>query len=43
MSPLEVFSPVAAGFGSRVREDRLEFQDAGLFSRALNLPVEVGG
>ena len=28
--------------GSRVREDRLEFQDAGLFSRALNLPVEVG-
>ena len=28
--------------GSRGREDRLEFEDAGLFSRALNLPVEVG-
>jgi len=28
--------------GSRVREDLLEFQDAGLFLRALNLPVEVG-
>jgi cytochrome P450 len=27
--------------GSRVREDRLEYQDAGLFVRALNLPVEI--
>jgi len=28
--------------GSRVRADRLEFRDAGLFRRALNLPVEIG-
>jgi cytochrome P450 enzyme len=28
--------------GSRVRMDRLEFRDAGLFRRALNLPVEIG-
>lgn len=28
--------------GSRVREDRLEFRDAGLFKRAMNLPVEIG-
>jgi cytochrome P450 len=27
--------------GSRVRKDRLEYQDAGLFTRTLNLPVEV--
>jgi cytochrome P450 len=27
--------------GSRVREDRLQFEDVGLFQRALNLPVEV--
>jgi cytochrome P450 len=34
---LEILPP-----GSRVREDRLEVQDAGLFARALNLPVELG-
>jgi len=27
--------------GSRVRKDRLAYQDAGLFTRTLNLPVEV--
>lgn len=29
--------------GSRVREDALRFEDAGLFKRPLNLPVEVAG
>jgi cytochrome P450 len=33
---LEVLPP-----GSRVREDRLELQDVGLFLRTLNLPVEI--
>jgi len=28
--------------GSRVREDRLEFQDSGIFKRPLNLAVEIG-
>ncbi len=27
--------------GSKVREDRLELEDRGIFRRPLNLPVEV--
>jgi len=34
---LEILPP-----GSRVREDQIEYQDAGFFRRALDLPVEVG-
>jgi cytochrome P450 len=34
---LDVVTP-----GSRLREDRLAFQDLGLFRRATNLPVEIG-
>lgn len=29
--------------GSRVRDDRIQLQDAGLFRRPLNLPVEIAG
>jgi hypothetical protein len=28
--------------GSRLREDLVEHQDAGMFERPLNLPVEIG-
>jgi cytochrome P450 len=35
---LEILPP-----GSRVREDELEFEDAGLFRRTRNLPVQIGG
>ncbi len=28
--------------GSRVREDQIEYRDAGLFRRAMNLPVQIG-
>jgi cytochrome P450 len=34
---LDVVTP-----GSRLREDRLEYQELGLFRRATNLPVEIG-
>jgi cytochrome P450 len=34
---LDVVTP-----GSRLRTDRVEYQDLGLFRRATNLPVEIG-
>jgi len=34
---LEILPP-----GSRVRDDQIEYQDADVFKRALNMPVEVG-